>query len=108
MNNLLELPKGCLKNSTDLKRNKKVLVTWEHEEILYIEKHDHHSNVVLVNPAVCTRGVLYPPEAFTSQFNKLKLLLEKCQAGEMSFLDFLKKIGRGDEEEYSSLNYLFL
>jgi len=97
----------CFKESSP-KSNKKVLITWEHEEILYIEKHEGRSDVVLVNPSVCTKGALYPPEAFTTQFNKLKLLLEKCQAGELSFLDLLKKLGQKVEETSSLGDVTFI
>jgi len=92
---------GCLKESSS--PQKKVLITWEHEEILFIEKHGDRTDVVLVNPSICTSGMLHPPEAFTIQFNKLKLVLEKCQQGELSFSDFLKKIGQQVEEKYFSL-----
>jgi len=103
-----ELPVGCLTESS--LKQKKVLVTWEHEEILYIESHDDCSTVVLVNPSICTKGGLYPSEAFTKQFNKLKKLLEKCQTGELLFVDLLKKIGFEENkvDSFSSLKYLFL
>ena len=102
------LPMGCL--TTDTQRNKKVLVTWEHEEILFVEKHDAHTNVVLVDPSICTKGMLHPHEAFEKQFSKLKLLLEKCQEGAMSFTDFLTKIGQKIDDKFFSceLKFVFL
>lgn len=90
---------GSLRTS-DQEQDKIVLVTWEHQDILFIKKSDQGriAEIILVNPDVCTSGTFYPPAEFSDRFIKLKNILQQCEQGQGTFLDFLKKLGYFDHE----------
>jgi hypothetical protein len=88
------LLEGTLRTS-DQQEDRIVLVTWEHEDILYLIKSDHgqSAELVLVNSSVCTSGTFFPAKKFILQYNKLKVLLELCKTGDISFIALLNKLG---------------
>ena len=109
------LLEGTLRTK-DQEEDKIVLVTWEHEDILYLRKSNDGQNakVFLVNSSVCTCGTFHPAEKFISQYNKLKVLLEHCKTGEIPFIALLNKLGFCEKEienlirKVKTIEYTFL
>jgi hypothetical protein len=89
--------------------SKLVIVGWEHVPILWIEQASK-ATVVLASEEVIRQGTFFPPQRFHEQFEKLRVILQRCKSGELSYQDLLQILGLQDDERlrFNEIEYKLL
>ena len=86
-----------------------VLVKWEHEPILWVEQQSKTRALVCLAQQDVISGSFFPPQVFYDKLKKLRILVDQCAKGELTYAFLLARLGFSQDERlnFSEIEYKY-
>lgn len=81
----------------------RTLVDWEHESIvIFHDLKNGSAQIILCSVDVITQGSFFPPQIVFKKYMQLKRLFMLCKSGEVSYSEFLRRMGYANDAELTA------